>query len=465
MDLLILVQVDVDVVRGEAAVAGVRGSRGGALRYGDGAGVVVEVPLDVHLLRGAHAQARQDGRDVARAGEEGDARIVERGIQHGARAGGDGAAEGRIEEVLLRDAPADPLAVAADFRGCVVSAGGLAGVGSLVGLARGGQHLGRVDGGSGGAAGGVVVTPQEEPLGDAVLQLVGVAGDVDLVEAEHVGEVADAVGEAVGNLGLDGVLDVVAQEFADQAGVEGSLQHGRSHIELELKVGTVQRGVGLHRRGGITRDGRGSQCGEPAARVEGLASADGWPQPPAGKGDGIGNLRAQIEARNQAAGGEVGLRAFEFRERAVEVPLQPGRAQHVVGGGELHRRRVEDVYLLFRQDGDDASGRDALAGYALLTLVAVAFERSGHAVPLVRAVDGGDDIRRDGLIEVGGERLAILEGAEVLDVAGEAGRRGRGQRRGRLVAGEQIVPPGEGNVGAALVDVGAATGGVAAVLQ
>ncbi len=46
-----------------------------------------------------------------------------------------------------------------------------------------------------------------EVLGDAVLELVGVAGEVDVVEAQDAEEVVDAVDVAVGDVGLDGVAD------------------------------------------------------------------------------------------------------------------------------------------------------------------------------------------------------------------------------------------------------------------
>ena len=64
-----------------------------------GAGVVVEVPLDVGVAGGAEAHAGDERRDVARLGEEGDAGEVEGGVEDVAAAVDDGVAEGGVEEV------------------------------------------------------------------------------------------------------------------------------------------------------------------------------------------------------------------------------------------------------------------------------------------------------------------------------------------------------------------------------
>ena len=64
-----------------------------------GAGVEVEVPLDVGVRRGADAHAGDQRRDVARLGEEGDAGERERGVEDVAAGVDDGAAEVGVEEM------------------------------------------------------------------------------------------------------------------------------------------------------------------------------------------------------------------------------------------------------------------------------------------------------------------------------------------------------------------------------
>ena len=73
-----LVEVEEDVGGGELA----------------GAGVEVEVPLDVRVGGGADAQAGDERGDLAGLGEEGDAGEIEGGVEDVAAAVDDGTAEG-----------------------------------------------------------------------------------------------------------------------------------------------------------------------------------------------------------------------------------------------------------------------------------------------------------------------------------------------------------------------------------
>ena len=229
------------------------------------------------MARGAEAHARDERSDVAGLGEEGDAGEGEGGIEDVAAALDDGVAEGGVEEVALGDAPAEPLLLPGDG-GLVarvdfgVGAGGLlrrlregvgdaVGVGALVGgwvedigeLRRAGglrelDAAGGEGGGRGGAAGfgfdGFRFGAEEDVLRDAVLELVAVGGEVDVVEAEDGEEVVDAVDVAVGDLGLDGVADLGAEEMLQGLGdLEGALDDGRTDDEVDVDVGAVD-GVG-----------------------------------------------------------------------------------------------------------------------------------------------------------------------------------------------------------------------------
>src|ERR1035437_1678130 len=185
-----LVYIHVEVVCRELPQTRL-GLSGQAGQCGRGAGVVVEVPLDVRLLGGADAQARGHRRNIARSGEEGDAGKVERGLEDAARAiEDDGSAEGLVEEIFLGHAPTDPLAVAAYWLGRVTSASRFAGILRGVGVLAGGpQKLGCVGRGSNRTTWPIAGAAQKQPLGYAILHLVGVAGDIDCVESQCTGEV------------------------------------------------------------------------------------------------------------------------------------------------------------------------------------------------------------------------------------------------------------------------------------
>jgi len=75
-----------------------------------GFGVVVQIPFDAEAVDGFEAQARDDGRDVARRGEVGDSGEVEGGVEDVATVGDEGSAEGGIDEELLGDLPTGPFA-------------------------------------------------------------------------------------------------------------------------------------------------------------------------------------------------------------------------------------------------------------------------------------------------------------------------------------------------------------------
>ena len=77
---------------------------------GVGAGhgsVVVELPGDVHIVRCADAKARDDGRKAPRRGKKGEAGKLRTAGKDVALAVDQRAAEGGVEEILLRQLPGD----------------------------------------------------------------------------------------------------------------------------------------------------------------------------------------------------------------------------------------------------------------------------------------------------------------------------------------------------------------------
>ena len=307
-----LMEVDVDVGGGELA----------------GTGVEVEVPLDVCEGAGADAKTRDERRDVARLGEEGYARELEGGGEDVAAAIDDGAAEVGIEEVFLGEAPGDEL-----FGVAVVGSGGWGAHGAYAGKLGGGG----CGGGTGAfgveaavevgcsAAGFGEALAAEEPLGDAVLHFIGVGLDVDIVKAEDVLEAVNAGGEAVGELGLDGVADFIAEPAGDGGGWgEGALEDRGAELE-----------AGVERR---TGEGCGAFCGrlarsavELGAAVDGFTGGDGGDQIPLGEMDGVGEARMDVEALHDAAGDEVGLGALQPAGGGVERELDAARGDAVIG--------------------------------------------------------------------------------------------------------------------------------------
>ena len=70
-------------------------------------------------------------------------------------------------------------------------------------------------------------------LGYAVLELVGVAGQVDVVEAQNTEEVVDAADVAIGDVGLNGVADLIAEEPVPALrNGESALDDGRADIDV-----------------------------------------------------------------------------------------------------------------------------------------------------------------------------------------------------------------------------------------
>src|SRR6185312_13966448 len=101
----------------------------------------------------------------------------------------------------------------------------------------------------------------EDMLRDAVLQLVGVAGDVDIVEAQDSEEVANAAHIAVDEVRLDGVPKLWAEE-ADEGfwRVEGAFDGRRPDVDLDLNGVSVD-GIGQLVRRCVRAVGCGAAAG------------------------------------------------------------------------------------------------------------------------------------------------------------------------------------------------------------
>ena len=145
----------------------------------------------------------------------------------------------------------------------------------------------------------------------------------------------------VGDLGLDGVADLGAEEMLQGVGdLEGALDDGRADDDAEVDVGAVDGIGGLDRR--LARACRGYA----GARVEGFAGGDGGEQVPAIAAERKRELGEEVEALDDAGGGEVGLGALEAGNGAGEGPEEGGAGDGVVDGLELESGNVEDVDLL-----------------------------------------------------------------------------------------------------------------------
>ena len=182
---------------------------------------------------------------------------------------------------------------------------------------------------------GLACGAEVEVLGDAVLELVGVGCEVDVVEAQDGEEVVDAVDVAVGDLGLDGVADLGAEEVLEACGdLEGALDDGRTDDDVDIDVGAVDW-VGRARWAAGRCCRRESRAGAASRRSRERRRMARTCQP--SKCEGKGELGAKVEALDDAGGGEVRLDALEAGGGGVEAP-EEGRA----GDGVVEGVEVED---------------------------------------------------------------------------------------------------------------------------
>ncbi len=170
------------------------------------------------------------------------------------------------------------------------------------------------------------------------------------------------------------------------------------------------RSTSARLRRGVELDGRGVVAvGRLAgARVGGLADGDAGEDVPAVEAEGKRELGAEVEAPGEAGGGEVRLHALEAGGGGGDAPEEGRAGDGVVEAGEVDGGHVVDLDLFA---GAEVGLHD------LEAFVAVDAGVEGEAVLLLGEVEDGGDVGADGLVEVGGEGLAVDVGAEVLDVA------------------------------------------------
>src|ERR1700733_16022383 len=125
---------------------------------------------------------------------------------------------------------------------------------------------------------------------ESVFYFVCVAQDVALVELQNIGEIIHSSYEAIHGARLDDMLPLSPQEFL----IEYFLQYGRTHFYRcieRLAVGRILLGAAVHQ----------------SLAVVGFVKGQRWTQRPSMKLHGQGNLRAEIEARQQIGGAKAGL--------------------------------------------------------------------------------------------------------------------------------------------------------------
>ena len=108
---------------------------------------------------------------------------------------------------------------------------------------------GRLDGGLNGAAGFGFggagrkrPCTEEETLGHRVVELVGIAGEIDVVEAKDAEEVADARDVPVGDFRLECMTDFFAEKpLPVFSNFKGPLEDWRADINGDFGIGAIYR--------------------------------------------------------------------------------------------------------------------------------------------------------------------------------------------------------------------------------
>src|SRR4029077_20502558 len=134
---------------------------------------------------------------------------------------------------------------------------------------------------------------QEEALGDAIFDFVGVGEGGVGIEADEISEIVDAGDVAIGDDRLDGVLVAVALFVALEGGtVDEALGCRRAQIDGEF-AGVAGDGYAADLAGGVERvavasgtKGRSAGNAEPIGEVNG----DGHTRSEFGAGDGQGSV-------------------------------------------------------------------------------------------------------------------------------------------------------------------------------
>src|SRR5579872_4219809 len=296
-------------------------------------GVVLQIPLDVggqsHVL---NPEAGNDGRGVSRLSQERDAGKLHSGSQHVGLTGDDGAAEGRIEKVFLRDFPSGDLTSlrgggTGEHRvGFFLFLTRAAEINVLVGHAgkRGDTRSQAAPGNVRGGAFGV------ETSDEAVLHLVGIAQHVAIVKTHKAVEIVYPGHVAVNHARLDDVLELLAEDFTLKDLFEG----GRTKLEAALESFAVD--------GIIGSDANPGAIFHQALGVCSIADSDLGAQSPAMEEFRQGGTRLDIETADRTSGLKRGLVPGNAFEGSLESPVERGIADFAVHARGLKAGQMKD---------------------------------------------------------------------------------------------------------------------------
>ena len=85
-----------------------------------------------------------------------------------------------------------------------------------------------------------LLMPHKQPLRQTVLELIGIAGNVNLVETQHRVEVVDPGHILVMDVGLDSVPHIAAQQLLQPRRGEIALHGGRANVNPRLEIRTIE---------------------------------------------------------------------------------------------------------------------------------------------------------------------------------------------------------------------------------
>src|SRR5271163_499775 len=353
-------------------------------------------PIDGAEGEGKRSDGVQGLKDVAGAGI-GSAR--ERAVV----AGNEGAAEGGIEIVFLDDAP--------------------------------GEELLRL----------VIAFFEEEALGDAVFDFVGVGEGRAGVKANEIGEIMDAGDVAVGYVRLDGVLVAATSfVFVKRGAVEEALKGGGTNFDGEF-AGIASDGLTADVAGGV----------EGIAVISGAESGGSGDGEPGAEVKGEGNAGSEFGARDVVRSVDVGVVAVGGADGSVEGEIDG----ELLPGGPLDGTEA-GFGNVANGNGD---GRSGAGGESQKSFVVERGNIEAEALEIVGEEDGTADFGVDGVAEGVGEGQTEGERGELVVVGDKAPAVGQKRLHFELLLMAALLYGRAGGLGEAAVDdteVGVLDGGV-----